>query len=362
MHGGSHISNAPRTMRRAKEKQPSQKVLNEARAAAEASTTTSQLPPPPISTAPASTDDADNYEEQQRTKATVEERRAARAERLADASQQHHHHRRDNSVSDADEGASDVSEAKEFHYTHPKPLVLTDALFMWDHVAAFCEPTQVAQVERVSRDVAAHLKESNKGSGLMQRYWNAQWCRMVWKEDEIPSGKRYLHSSTLTHSEGKRRWKKVFTDEYPLWLDRTFQRHGVRNNDVNEAKILFHVEQLNLNRTAAELRKMELTEEEARAKEQRKRGVEIEFVHVGEGAAGTSGDGAVGGIVEHPGLRDEKRDHTAHEKGRPRAVQKDTYTRADYKEDFRTGARKGKHKKGGSNRWENYDSYGDYDY
>ncbi|KPA84093.1 hypothetical protein ABB37_02196 [Leptomonas pyrrhocoris] len=359
MHGGGHNAGAPRTMQRTKEKLPSQKMLNEA-LAAEATT----LPPvPPESPKEEMVDD---YEEHHHTKATMAERRAERAERTADADKQHQRGRDSNSDDDDDDARSDNTARTEFHYTHPKPRVLTGALFMWEHVASFSEPVQVAQVERVSRDVAAHLKESNKGPRLMQRYWNAQWCRMVRKEEDVPVEKRYLPPNMLTRSEGKRRWKKVFVEEYPFFLDRTYQRHGVRNNDVNEAKVLFHVEALNPNRTAAELRKMELTVEEARAKEQRKRGVEVEFEHVEENGAGASGEGGAGaggcGGVVRPGLDDTRRDHAAREKGRPRAVQKDSYSRADYKEDFRTGARKGKHQKGGTNRWDNFDSYGDYDY
>lgn len=361
MHGGASHASGPRMMQRTKEKQPSAKMLNEARAQEEATAA------PPASaaaetTATAPDDIVDDFEAREHTKATMEERRAAKAERAADASrqqQQHRHDSRDASSEDDDDDAK-----VPFNYTHPKPRVLTDALFMWEHVASFSEPAQVAQLEQVSRDVAAHLKESNKGPRLMQRYWNAQWCRMVWKEEELPAEKRYLPASMFSHSDGKRRWKKVFVEEYPLWLDRTFQRRGLRNNDVNEAKVLFHVEPLNPNRTAAELQRMELTEEEALLKEQKKRGVEVEFEHVDEnGGAGASGDGAAGGAgITRPGLKDEKRDHQAREKGRPRAVQKDVYTRSDYKEDYRTGARKGKHQKGGTNRWDNFDSYGDYDY
>lgn len=355
MHGGGHNTGAPRTMGRNKEKEPSSKMLNEALAAEAAAS----APPPPTTTAPAhaeaSEEPADNYEVAQHKKVSVAQKRAERAERAAESGKPH-------APSSSEEDEEEAAVPAEYHYTRPKPRVLTDALFMWEHVAAFSAPEQVAQVERVSRDVAGHLKESNKGNRVMQRYWNAQWSRMVWKEEELPQEKRFLPPSLLNHSEAKRRWKKVFVEEYPLFLDRTFQRRGLRNNDVNEAKVLFHVETLNPNRTAAELQRMELTEEEARVKEQRKRGVEVEFEHAEESGAGASGNGAVGGAGGRPGLEETKHDHAAREKGRPRAVQKDTYTRADYKEDFRTGARKGKHQKGGTNRWDNFDSYGDYDY
>ncbi|KPI86066.1 hypothetical protein ABL78_4868 [Leptomonas seymouri] len=350
MNGGEHHASAPRAMQRTKEKLPSQKAINEALAAEE------NAHPHPPSSVPAEMQKTE-HEARHHTKVSIQERRAERIERAVDASKQ----RRSSSDSDEDV-IEDTPAEKEFNYTHPKPCVLTDALFMWERVASFCEPVQVAEVERVSRDVAAHLKESNKGARLMQRYWNAQWCRMVWKEGEMPQEKRYLLPSMFTHNEGRRRWKKTFVEEYPFYLDRTYQRHGVRNNDVNEAKVLFRVETLNTNRTAAELQKLELTVEEARVKEQRKRGVEVEYEHVEENGAGASGEGGAGAAVARPGLDDTKRDRAAREKGRPRAVQKEVYTRADYKEDYRTGTRKGKHQKGGANRWDKYDAYGDYDY
>ena len=357
MNSGGHNASAPRTMQRTKEKQPSQKMVNKALAAAGL---TRQSPSVTAASANAPNTTVDDYEEHHHTKVTMEERRAERVERAADASKQHFSGYSSNSDDD-DKAASDAAEREEFHYTHPKPRVLTDALFMWEHVASFSAPTQVAEVERVSRDVATQLQESNRGSRLMQRYWNAQWCRMTWKEEELPAEKRYLPPNMFTRSEGKRRWKKMFVEEYPLWLDRTFRRNGVRNNDVNEAKVLFHVETLNPKRTAAELEKMELTEEEARAKEQRKRGVDVEFERAEENGTGSSGNNAASGGARL-GLEETKRDKAAKEKGRPRALQKESYTRADYKEDFRTGARKGKHQKGGQNRWDNYDSFGDYDY
>ncbi|KAG5478627.1 hypothetical protein LSCM1_06030 [Leishmania martiniquensis] len=260
---------------------------------------------------------------------------------------------------DSDGHKTTESKLDKYHHRHPKQRVLTTALFMWERVAAFSVPTQVAELERISHDVAQHLRDSNTGTRLMQRYWNAQWHRMVWREEELPEAKKYLAPTMLTHSEGKQTWKKVFVQEYPLYLKRVFRGKGVCNNAVNEAKVLFSREVLNTAMTADELRRLELTEEEARAKEQRKRGVNVEFEGTPETSASPSSVGS-----PH-GAHASKAEREGREKGRPRAVKKlshESYTRSDYKEDSKTGDRKGKHQKGGTRRWSKFDDFGDYDY
>ncbi|KAG5478823.1 hypothetical protein CUR178_05402 [Leishmania enriettii] len=247
----------------------------------------------------------------------------------------------------------------EYQYKHPKQRVLTTALFMWERIAAFSVPAQVAELERVSRDVARHLKESNTGTHLMQRYWNAQWHRLVWREEELSDEKKYLAPAMLTRSEGKETWKKVFVQEYPLYLKRIYQGKGVCNNAVNEAKVLFCRKVLNAAKTADELRRIELTEEEARVKEQRKRGVNVEFDETPDSASSLSALGSPNGAYASKAEREKR------EKGRPRAVKKlphESYTRSDYTEDCRMGDRKGKHMKGGTRRWSKFDDFGDYDY
>ncbi|AYU78915.1 hypothetical protein conserved [Leishmania donovani] len=260
-----------------------------------------------------------------------------------------------------DSGSSQTTEkgGDEYQYKHPKPRVLTSSLFMWEHVAVFSMPAQVAELERVSRDVARLLKDSNTGTHPMQRYWNAQWSRIVWKEEELSDEKKYLAPTMLTRSEGKRKWKNVFVQEYPLYLKRVYQGKGVCNNAVNAAKVLFNRQVLNAAKTAAELEQMELTVEEARVKEQKKRGVDVEFEDTPDTAPSPSSLGC------HHGSYPAKGERERHEKGRPRAVKKaphETYTRSDYKEDYRTGDRKGKHKKGGTGRWSKFDDFGDYNY
>ncbi|GET88682.1 hypothetical protein, conserved [Leishmania tarentolae] len=260
---------------------------------------------------------------------------------------------------DAGDSESTKESVKEYHYKHPKHRVLTTALFMWEHVAVFSTPTQVAELERVSRDVARHLKDSSTGTRLMQRYWNAQWSRLVWMEEELPDDKKYLSPTMLTRSEGRRSWKHVFVQEYPLCLKRTYQGKGVCNNAVNEAKVRFNREVLNAAKTAAELEQLELTLEEARVKEQRKRGIAVEVNETPETAPSPSSIGSP--YSSYP----TKGEHERREKGRPRMAKKaphEAYTRSDYKEDYRTGDRKGKHKKGGTGRWSKFDDFGDYNY
>lgn len=247
----------------------------------------------------------------------------------------------------------------EYEYKHPKPRVLTSSLFMWEHVAVFSMPAQVVELERLCRDVARLLKDSNTGTHPMQRYWNAQWSRLMWREEELPDAKKHLTPTMLSRSEGKRKWKDVFIQEYPHYLKRVYQGKGVCNNAVNAAKVLFNRQVLNAAKTAAELERMELTVEEARVKEQKKRGVNVEFEETPDTATSPSSPGCPHGSYAGKGERER------HEKGRPRTVKKEphaTYTRSDYKEDYRTGDRKGKHKKGGTGRWSKFDDFGDYNY
>ncbi|KAG5504349.1 hypothetical protein JKF63_04798 [Porcisia hertigi] len=210
---------------------------------------------------------------------------------------------------------------EESHDASPNERVLTTALFMWERVAAFSVPSQVAEIERVSRDVWQHLKKSNTGTNLMQRYWNAQWSRLIWKDEELPEEKRHLLPTMLTRNDGKREWKKMFVEEYPLYLERLYRGVGVCNNALNEAKVFFPRQLLSHQLSEAEKKQLELTSRK-------------------------------------PTLQNNER-------GRPRAVEKapdKPYTRSDYKQDYRAGDRKGKHKKGGNGRWSGFDDFGDYDY
>lgn len=265
---------------------------------------------------------------------------------------------------DSNGNGADAEEEREvvpYAYKHPKPRVLTEAVFLWELVAAFSEPKTVLLLERLCQDVAAKLQASRQANHLMQRYWNAQWARMVWEESKLTAEKRYLLPSALSRSEGKINWKKMFKEEYPLWLQRTFAGVGSNNNANNVAKVLFQQEILNENKSAAELAKSELTLEEAFLKAQRKRGVEVEVDNEDDDDDKNSVEGAKGG-KRGPGS--PSGGHDAGKGFRVRVPVHDPqagFTRSDYKQNYRQGARKGKHMKGGDKKWESYAAMDDGD-
>ncbi|CAD2219145.1 hypothetical protein AGDE_05725 [Angomonas deanei] len=220
---------------------------------------------------------------------------------------------------------------------------------MWERVGCFLPPKEVCQLDQVSRDIRQHLKESNTATHLMQRYWNARWSELIWPE-ELPEEKRRLHPTSLTRSEGKKSWKKMYIEEYPLWVQRTFQGAGINNNAASEV-LLFERKELNEHKTANELKALELTEEEAKVKALGKTGAEVVAEGGGE-AEGEVGRGRGGGKGPRRG------------KGRGGFAPKDPskgFTREDYKGDSRAGNRRGKHKKGGISKHALYADDGCYD-
>lgn len=252
-------------------------------------------------------------------------------------------------------------EKPPYVYKHPKPLAVTGSLFMWEHVASFSSPKVVCELEHVCKDVAEHLKGSNTGTRVMQRYWNAQWARLSWDEELISSDKKLLLPSSLKRSEGKKNWKKMYAEELPFWVQKTLQGVGVNNNATNEAKVMFKVEQKNAHLTGEQLAAMELTEEETLAKAALKKGL---VVHVDENGGGASGGG--GDSPKKNGRGRGGRGGRGRGRGRgPRAAgPKDPsagYQRDDYKEDFRIGSRQGKHKKGGVSKWAGFADDGVYE-
>lgn len=253
------------------------------------------------------------------------------------------------------------SAALPYRYKYPKPRAITDVLFMWDLVAAFSEPKTVLLLERLCRDVATRLQESCKLTHLLQRYWNAQWAKLIWEDSKITVDKRLLLTSSLSHSEGKINWKKMYKEEYPCWVHRTFTGVGSNNNATNTAKVLFHKETLNENKSAAELAKSELTLEEALLKAQRKRGVETQVDHEGSnGDDGNAPDAEGGGSVVARAAGASKAAGGGGPAGKGLKVRVpvrdpgEGFTRATYKQNYRQGARKGKHMKGGDKKWGSY--------
>lgn len=249
-----------------------------------------------------------------------------------------------------DASESDAESEKVFLYSHPKPRVLTDGLFMWELVASFCAPTHIGEVERICKDVHEHLQTSHTSNRLMQRYWNAQWSRLVREEDQLPREKRLLLTTSLSRSEGKTNWRGHFVEEYPLWRKRTFMGKGADNNANNAAKTLFQREVLNEIKSAAEMARTQLTVEEAVVKLMKKRGIEL--VSDGEPHAFPKNTRGKSGATSDEGLL------MGGQKGVKIPVKDcavEGYERSDYKTNWRIGNRKGKHKKGGVKKWLGHD-------
>ncbi|KEG07557.1 hypothetical protein DQ04_09441010 [Trypanosoma grayi] len=225
---------------------------------------------------------------------------------------------------------------------------LRDWLFAWEVIASCSKPATVCLLESLCRDVRDALAASSTGTGLMQRYWNVQYHRLVWEESHIDAARQTLNFA-LTNSEGRKDWKKMYREELPLWVARTFQGLGASNNALNAAKVMFKVKSANELLTGEELAKLELTPEEAMARQRAKNMLSIE------------GDEAEGADSEDGGTR--RRQHVTDKKGRrkggrgQREPMKDPalgLERVDYKMDQRLIKHRDKHKKGGTGRWDTY--------
>ncbi|CCW68263.1 unnamed protein product, partial [Phytomonas sp. Hart1] len=246
---------------------------------------------------------------------------------------------------------------------HSKPRVITEALFIWETVASFCEPQLVCELERLSRDVAAHLARSNTGTRLLQRYWHAQWRGLVWPDPPPSLDLRLLRPASLPRCNGRVRWKQSFVEEYPLWLQRTIMGKGKNDRAYDASKVLFHRETLNLHKSADELAATELTVEEALQKAIAKRGIEVGMDEKGDPKELLN-------TLKRRGQDGVRSNGTAS----PRLVKglsclnlcsrssQESLTREDYQMDHRQGSRKGKHKKGLDKKWSSYDNFGDFDY
>lgn len=220
-------------------------------------------------------------------------------------------------------------------------VMLQDWLFAWEIIASFSSPRTVCDLETLSRDVHKVIRDSSTGTRLMQRYWNVQYHRLVWGDEDLDIGKRTLHFS-LPRASGRKNWKKLYREEYPLWLARTFQGMGSRNNDINEAKVRFQVEPANELLSGEAMESLELTQEETVA-----RRVAKGFVRVEEG----SGSGP--NSVDRRGRRKSGGSQNRKEK----LVAKDPaegLQREDYKNDRHLQKHRTKHNKGKRGTWDGY--------
>ncbi|RNF09103.1 hypothetical protein TcG_09696 [Trypanosoma cruzi] len=285
-----------------------------------------------------------------------------------------------------------------------KPAALLESLFMWEMVASFSTPLTVCELERICRDVHAVLTFSSTGTRLMQRYWYAQYNKLIWEENRMDPSRRTL-DFTLTRSEGKRNWKKMYCEEYPLYLARTTQGKGANNNAINMAKVRFKTEWRNEILSGVELAKLQITPQEALARRVARNLVSLEgeevngtlslhhhhnnnnnnnVVVVATGTGSIGGDGGGGcdsGMPQQSQQREEGEAttttmpprHQTDKRGRRKGghdgqsrAMKDPalgLSRDDYNNDRRLGKHKSKHKKGGTHRWSTFASGElDYDY
>ncbi|ESL07472.1 hypothetical protein TRSC58_04838 [Trypanosoma rangeli SC58] len=243
-----------------------------------------------------------------------------------------------------------------------KPVVLRDMLFMWEIVASFSDPQTVCVLERLCRDVHETLTLSSTGTRLLQRYWNAQYHKLLWEESRIDPARLTL-DFVLTRSEGRRSWKKMYREEYPLYVARTFQGKGANNNALNMAKVRFKVDPMNELLSGEELAKLELTPQEALARRVARNLVSLEGEEVSNAPLRNDGDGDGNGAPRQSDAAARKGPphHSTNKKGRRKGVRgegaearKDPalgLSRDDYNNDRRLGKHREKHRKGGMGRW-----------
>ncbi|KAH9593383.1 hypothetical protein LSM04_002358 [Trypanosoma melophagium] len=236
-------------------------------------------------------------------------------------------------------------------------LSLHGWLFAWELIAAFSPPRTVCTLYTLCRDVRDILQYSSTGTRLLQRYWNAQYHRLIWGDEaEVGNGEknkaRRTLEFTLSRNEGKRDWMKMYREEYPSWHARTFLGVGARNNDLNMAKVLFKVEAPNEAIPGEELAKMELTPEEALARRVERNLQHLEGKEAENGSGGGSRSRSRG--KNHPQIVDKKGRRKGDRSNRQKLMKNPALglSRDDYKSDQRLGKHKEKHKKGRMGRWD----------
>lgn len=220
---------------------------------------------------------------------------------------------------------NDDVEVFERKYTRPKPTAITTNLFMWEHVAAFSPPEQVVEIERVCFDIADLLRQSNTGTRLMQRYWNAMSVRLTWEEGDarLSDAKRFLQNGAITRSEGKKQWKKIYGEQYAEWVETVKKFRG----DLSRRPVERHAESLNEHKSSSQLKELSAEESYLKAIAQRRR----------------DGDSA-GNMSEKKMAKESK-----HLQQLTASLSNDA--RATYKLNPRDSDRHGKHKKGGTKKW-----------
>ncbi|RNF09691.1 hypothetical protein TraAM80_02046 [Trypanosoma rangeli] len=240
------------------------------------------------------------------------------------------------------------------------PVVLRDTLFMWDIVASFSAPQTVCVLERLCRDVHETLAFSSTGTRLLQRYWNAQYHKLIWEESHIDPTRLTLDFA-LTRSEGRRSWKKMYREEYPLYVARTLLGKGANNNALNMAKVCFKVDHMNELLSGEELAKLELTPQEALARRVERNLVSLEGEEVRNAPPLNDGNGNGAPQQNDAAAQKGSPHHSTNKKGRRKGVRAERHearkgpalglSRDDYNNDRRLSKHREKHKKGRVGRW-----------
>lgn len=247
-----------------------------------------------------------------------------------------------------------------FHYTRPKPPAITTVLFMWEHVASYCSPKQVLELERLCKDVREELLRSNTGTHLLQRYWHHLSSQLMWETESFsptnkPSSPLSHGSATqassfptpsspfapFTRAQGKLSWKKIYADQYVEWKEslRSFRGVGPAKpvrGEANENKPL----------TGKELREVEMNAENTLLK-----AIQRKHAHLNDqgGQSDPHSHQAQDRSQRHRIERDSKRiEH--HVKAMEREALPPS-NRAQYHRNPHLADYAGKHKKGGEKKW-----------
>lgn len=224
-----------------------------------------------------------------------------------------------------DGAAMSDEDASERTYTRPKPAAITTNLFMWEHVAAFSPPEQVVEIERVCFDIAELLRQSNTGTNLMQRYWNAMSVRLTWEEGDarLSDAKRLLQPGAITRSEGKKAWKQIYAEQYTDWVESAKKFKG----DMSRRPPERLGQTLNQHKSSNELKELSAEESYVKALMHRQQ----------------EGD-SMGTVSDKKLAKESKRLQQL-------TASLSNDARATYKLHPRDGDRQGKHKKGGTKKW-----------
>ena len=208
-------------------------------------------------------------------------------------------------------------------------------------VAAFCPPvTLMRSLCLINKAVSSitSSRHSTTGNTLLQRYWYMLHYHLVWDVPEKDKAKRSLQFS-LTKDNAKKNWQKKYKEELAAHLARTMRGAGCSNNHVNDAK--------NLSIVLVQSAPL-LPDPCARQKVDLELVANVEALELREDTA----------FVQHCRDAGVHHDHFLE----PASGGVSSLSRGEYRKDVRHGKRKGKHGKGGTSVWSEWDGTGNYEY